>query len=173
MILDSMIVLIFYSSYIFEFSALLIKSNLDWVLGIWGEQKRSALILFLILSLILMGFIFSKFLPAVVKQILPSDDFSWTIIIFSKTSVKFAWSYHAATNVGRVWKYQRGNKNLCIEEEQTTQWPKEKVQKDRQGSTKDTYKTKDRVTRTPLITGGELRCSGGVSSSCSTSGTRC
>jgi hypothetical protein len=33
-----------------------------------------------------MGFIFSKFLPAVVKQILPSDDFSWTIIIFSKTS---------------------------------------------------------------------------------------
>jgi hypothetical protein len=49
-----------------------------------------------------MGFIFSKFLPAVVKQILPSDDFSWTIIIFSKTSVKFTWSYHAATNVGRV-----------------------------------------------------------------------
>ena len=33
-------------------------------------------------------------------------------------------------------------------------------------------KTKDRVTRTPLKTGGELRCSGRVSSSCSTSGTR-
>jgi hypothetical protein len=52
-------------------------------------------------------------------------------------------------------------------EEQTTQWPKEKVQKDKQRS-----KTKDRVTRIPLKTGGELKCSGRVSSSCSTSGTR-
>ena len=33
------------------------------------------------------------------------------------------------------------------EEEQTTQWTKEKVQKDKQRSTKHTYKTKDRVTR--------------------------
>jgi hypothetical protein len=32
---------------------------------------------------------------------------------------------------------------------------------------KHTYKTKDRVTRTPLKTGGERRCSGRVSSSCS------
>ena len=32
-------------------------------------------------------------------------------------------------------------------------------------------KTKDRITRTPLKTGGELRCSGRVGSSCSTSGT--
>jgi hypothetical protein len=32
--------------------------------------------------------------------------------------------------------------------------------------------TKDRVTRTTLNTGGELRCSGRVSSSCSISGTR-
>jgi hypothetical protein len=31
--------------------------------------------------------------------------------------------------------------------------------KDKQRSTKHTYKTKDRVTRTPLKTGGELRCS--------------
>jgi hypothetical protein len=35
-----------------------------------------------------------------------------------------------------------------------------------------THKTKDRVTRTPLKTGGKLRCSGRVSSSWSTSGTR-
>jgi len=63
-----------------------------------------------------------------------------------------------------VWRYQRGK--------QTTQWPKEKVQKDKQRSTKHTHKTKDRVTRTSLKTGGELRCSGRVSSSCSTSGTR-
>ena len=52
------------------------------------------------------------------------------------------------------------------------QWPKEKVQKDKQRSTKHTHKTKDQVTRISLKTGGELRCSGRVSSSCSTSGTR-
>jgi hypothetical protein len=68
----------------------------------------------------------------------------------------------------RVWRYQRGNQNPYIEKEQTTQWPKEKVQKDKQRSTKHTYKTKDRVTRIPLKTGGELRCSGRVGSSCST-----
>jgi len=47
-----------------------------------------------------------------------------------------------------------------------------KVQNDKQRSTKHTYKTKDRVTWTPLKNGGELRCSGRVSSSCSTSDTR-
>jgi hypothetical protein len=52
------------------------------------------------------------------------------------------------------------------------QWPKEKVQKDKQLSTKHTYKRKDRVTRTPLKTGGELRCSRRVGSFCSTSDTR-
>jgi hypothetical protein len=36
-------------------------------------------------------------------------------------------------------------------EEQTTQWSKEKVQKDKQRSTKHTHKTKGRVTRTPLL----------------------
>jgi ribosomal protein RSM22 (predicted rRNA methylase) len=61
----------------------------------------------------------------------------------------------------RVWRYQRGSQNPYIEEEQTTQWPKEKVQKDqkiKQRSTKHTYNTKARVTRTPLKTGGELMC---------------
>ena len=33
---------------------------------------------------------------------------------------------------------------------QTTQWPKEKVQKDKQRSIKHKHKTKDGVTRTPL-----------------------
>jgi hypothetical protein len=50
----------------------------------------------------------------------------------------------------RVWRYQRGNQNLYIEEEQKTQWPKENGQKDKQQSTKHTHKTKDRVTRTLL-----------------------
>ena len=35
--------------------------------------------------------------------------------------------------------------------------------KDKQRSIKHTYKTKDRITRTPLKTGGRLRCSGRVS----------
>jgi hypothetical protein len=61
---------------------------------------------------------------------------------------------------------------LYIEEEQTTQWPKEKGQKDKQRSIKHTHRTKDRVTRTPLKTGCELGCSGRVGSSCSTSDTR-
>jgi len=66
------------------------------------------------------------------------------------------------TALRRVWRYQRGNHKPYIEEEQTTQWPKEKVQKDKQRSKKHTYKTKDRVTRTPLKTVGGLRCSGRV-----------
>jgi hypothetical protein len=45
--------------------------------------------------------------------------------------------------LGRVWGYQRGNQNPYIEEEQTSQWPKEKVQNDKQRSTKHTHKTKD------------------------------
>jgi hypothetical protein len=36
-----------------------------------------------------------------------------------------------------------GNQNPYIEEEQTTQWPKEKGQKDKQRSTKHTHKAKD------------------------------
>jgi hypothetical protein len=44
-------------------------------------------------------------------------------------------------------RYHRGNQNPFVEEEQTIQWPKEKVQKDKQRSTKHTHKTKDRVTR--------------------------
>ena len=43
-----------------------------------------------------------------------------------------------------------GNQNPYIQEEQTTQWPNEKVQKDKQRSTKHTYKTKYQVTRTPI-----------------------
>ena len=46
------------------------------------------------------------------------------------------------------------------------------IQKDKQRSTKHTHKTKDRETQNPLKTGGELRCSEMVSSSCSTSDTR-
>ena len=49
---------------------------------------------------------------------------------------------------------------------------KRKSTKGQTRSTKHTYKSKDRVTRAPLKTGGELRCSGRVCSSCSTSDIR-
>ena len=49
--------------------------------------------------------------------------------------------------------YQRGSQNPYIEEEQTTQWPKEQIQKDKQESRKHTDKTKHRVTRTLLEQG--------------------
>ena len=54
-----------------------------------------------------------------------------------------------------------GNQNPYMEEEQTTQWSKEKVQKDKQRSTKHIHKTKDRVTRTPLILGVNSGAPGG------------
>jgi len=46
------------------------------------------------------------------------------------------------------------------------------AKKGKQRSTKHTHKTRDRVTRIPLKTEVELRCSGRVGSSCSTSGNR-
>ena len=66
---------------------------------------------------------------------------------------------HVTAVSRRVWRYQRGNQNPYIEEEQTTQWPKKKYKRTSlQRSTKHPYKTKDRVTRIPLKTGCELRC---------------
>ena len=58
-------------------------------------------------------------------------------------------------------------KNVQIKNK--SKWPKQKLQKIKQRSTKQAYKTKDQVTRIPLKTGCELRFSGRVSSSCSTS----
>jgi hypothetical protein len=59
-------------------------------------------------------------------------------------------------NRRRVWRYQRGSQNPYIEE-QRTQWPKEKSTKGQTTIYKTyiyIYKTKDRVTRTPLKTEG-------------------
>ena len=50
-----------------------------------------------------------------------------------------------------------GKQNPYIEEKQTTQWLKENLQKEKQRSTKQTHKTKDRVTRTPLKPGVNSR----------------
>ena len=54
-------------------------------------------------------------------------------------------------------------------EGQTIQWPKDK--RTNNNLQNITQKTKDKVTRTPLKTWGELRCSGRVGSSCSINGT--
>ena len=54
-------------------------------------------------------------------------------------------------------KIPKGYQNPYIEEDQTTQWPKEKVQKDKQRTTKHTHKTKDRVILTPLKTNNDLQ----------------
>ena len=88
------------------------------------------------------------------------------VIAINNIKIRVPTKTNRKNELRRVWRYQRGNQNPFIEE-QTTQWPTEKVQKDKQRS-----KTKDRVTRIPLKTGGELKCSGRVSSSCSTSDTR-
>jgi hypothetical protein len=67
----------------------------------------------------------------------------WIINKCASTFLCSSWLTTGPVIVRRVWRYQRGNQNPYIEEEQTTQWPKEKVQKDKQRSTKHTYKTKD------------------------------
>jgi hypothetical protein len=67
--------------------------------------------------------------------------------------IAILWYWVYIINIRRVWRYQRCNQNPYIEEEQTIQWPNEKVQKDKQRYTKHTHKTKDRVTRSPLKTG--------------------
>ena len=54
---------------------------------------------------------------------------------------------YGMNNARRVSRYQMGNHNKYIEEEQTTHWPKQQVQRDKQRSTKHAHKTKDRVTR--------------------------
>jgi hypothetical protein len=57
-------------------------------------------------------------------------------------------------------RYQKGNQNPFIEEEQTTQWPKEKVQKDKQRSTKHTYKAIVTSNTNPTKTWSKCVCSG-------------
>ena len=50
----------------------------------------------------------------------------------------------------RVWRYQKEVIRIHKSKKDKQQWPKEKGQKDKQRSTKHTYTTKGRVTRTPL-----------------------
>ena len=68
--------------------------------------------------------------------------------------------------------YLRCNQKPYIEVGQTIQWPKEKNNMINNDLQNNTRKTKDRATWTLLITRDELMCSGRISISCSTGGTR-
>ena len=72
----------------------------------------------------------------------------------AKVGIDFGYQGQDTLGVIGICIYQRRTDNTMA---------KKKVQKDKQRSTKHTYKTKDRVTGTPLKTGGELMCSGRVS----------
>jgi len=89
---------------------------------------------------------------------------------------------HRRQNVHQQWHRPSGSKNnlnipnghseSVYRRKTDTKWSKEKGPKDKEQSTKHTYKTKDRVTQTPLKNGDELRSSRRISSSCSTSDIR-
>ena len=70
-----------------------------------------------------------------------------------------------------LWKEIEDTKGVIRIRKSKKNW-QQSGQKNKQRSTKHTYKTKDRVIRTPQKIGDERRCSGTVDSSCSTSGTR-
>ena len=81
----------------------------------------------------------------------------WIKILFSSNPESFQILADAIVNISitllrRGWKYKRGDHNPHIKE-QTTQWEKKNVQKEKQRSTKDIYKAKGRVIRVPLRTG--------------------
>jgi hypothetical protein len=61
---------------------------------------------------------------------------SFRSVFFHSTTIMLVLKDFWPITVRRVWRYQRDNQNPYIEEDQTTQWPKEKVQKDKQRSTK-------------------------------------
>ena len=82
------------------------------------------------------------------------------------------WPKSVTDFIRRVCRYQRGNQNPYFEEEQTTQWQKKNYKMTNNDLQNIHIKIKDRVTRTPLKTGGDLRRSGRVRSFCSTSDTR-
>ena len=65
----------------------------------------------------------------------------------------------------RFWGYQGVIRIRKLKKNRQRNGQTKKGQKDKQRSTKHTHKTKDRVTRTLLKTGCELRCSGMVGSS--------
>ena len=67
---------------------------------------------------------------------IPITYINWQFLLQLKRCNDMHLLSHYSLNIGRVWRYQRDNQNPYIEEEHTTQWPKENKQKDKQRSTK-------------------------------------
>jgi Zn-finger nucleic acid-binding protein len=115
----------------------------------WYQNMILILMLDIIIVYVACFFHFVKF----------SHLAAFCIVCCCNIKLQKAWQINVILQISyiirRVWRYQRGNQNSYIEE-QTTQWPKEKVQKDKQRSTKHTHKTDDRVTRTPIQTRGAI-----------------
>jgi hypothetical protein len=64
---------------------------------------------------------------------------------FSSAKINNGWSYGCLTGNQLLEEFEdtkRRNQNPYIAEEQSTQWPKEKIQMDKQRSTKHTFKLK-------------------------------
>ena len=81
-------------------------------------------------------------------------------INLSKTSFPIWLNGHS---VRRIWRYQSVIRiRKSMKDRQHDGQRKKDYLKDKQRSTKHTHTTKDRVTRTPLKTGSELRCFGRV-----------
>jgi len=73
------------------------------------------------------------------------------VLLYNKSLCKFdEWKFNQEWLLRRVWRYQPGNKNPEIEESQTTQWPEEKGQKDKQRSTKHYTQNKRSSKANPL-----------------------
>ena len=89
------------------------------------KQKSFFFKLYLLVSLTLLCFKFYKCTSCIVTK----DNFKGT-------------RFHFHTRLQKIGKpnCERDNQNPYIEKEQTTQWPKEKVQKAKQRSTKHTHK---------------------------------
>ena len=73
----------------------------------------------------------------------------------------------------KSFNIRKGQSQSVNRRRKQTQWQTVKEQRTSNDLQNTTLKTKDRATRTPLKTGGEIRCSGKVASSCSIGGTCC
>ena len=88
------------------------------------------------------------------------SSLTWTKFLLQINDISNVRIFQLNKSIRRVWRYQRVIR-ICISKNRQHNGQKKKY---KQRSTKHTHKTKDRVTQTPLKTGGELRCSVRVSS---------
>ena len=105
----------------------------------------------------------------IVKEAITHGPFTliWSVVI------DFQYNRVENGQGGIFWKDTKGVIRICKSKDRQHNGQKKKDKRTNNDLQNNTQKTTDRATRTPLKTGGELRWSGRVSSSCSTSGTWC